>query len=144
MILDSECPPYPYKYQDAGARAKSWIAFLLIPISQAMIDYGLVFIATLGLRALLPYSVNQGMLYAVGVLSFISTMILLSFKIADTNYDMLISLLFPIMKVFPFWLGARNSLNAALEYKGHVMHEHVEQTNQAKLITLYRLHATFL
>lgn len=33
VILDSECPLYPYEFQSSGARAKSWFAFLMIPLS---------------------------------------------------------------------------------------------------------------
>jgi hypothetical protein len=70
---------------------------------------------------------------------------MLTFKIADTNYDMLLSLVFPLIKFFPFIISVRDSLRSAVEYKDVLINDRGESINsQGKLITLYRLHATFL
>lgn len=144
LILSSECPLYPYEYQDGGARFKSWLAFLFIPLSQALIDYGYVFIASQVLRALLPYHTSNMTLGLVFILSFVATLIQLIFKLVDTKYDMLIALLFPLVKFFPFILSVRDSLNSAYEFRTHLVHDRVDQAQQGKLITLYRLNQTFL
>jgi hypothetical protein len=108
-----------------------------------MIDFGLVYIASLALRTLLPEYNSNLTLYAVFVLSFLTSIMMLSFKIADTSYDMLLSLLFPIIKFLPFIISVRNSFTSAMEFKQSLMGER-EHINQGRLITLYRLHATFL
>lgn len=68
----------------------------------------------------------------------------LAFKIADNRYDMLIALVFPIFKFFPFILSVKDSLNSAYEFRTHLIHDRVDQAQQGKLITLYRLNQTFL
>lgn len=143
LILDTECPLYPYADQDAGGKAKSWIAFILIPLSQAMIDYGLVYIASLSLRTLLQEHTSDVTLGLVFVLSFITTMITLVFKIVDTRYDMLVALVFPLFKFFPFILSVQDAEKSSKEFRSHLMSERTDHTNQGKLITLYRLFATF-
>jgi hypothetical protein len=144
IILASECPLYNYEYQDGSGKAKSWFAFLFIPISQAMIDYGLVLISSLALRSLLPYHISTFTLASVFVVSFVSTLMMLAFKIAGPDYDGLISLLFPLAKFLPFFLSVRDSMESARQFHGHIITDRTEQTNQGKLITLYRLYATFL
>jgi hypothetical protein len=144
LILDTECPLYNYEYQSSSARAKSWMAFLFIPISQAMIDYGLMFISGQALKSLLPDYPNQWLLPFTAVLSFASTLLMLAFKIAGPDYDMLIALVFPLIKLIPLWLCLRDSLETASQFRGPIVTERADQTNQGKLITLYRLHTTFL
>jgi hypothetical protein len=109
-----------------------------------MIDYGLVYIASLSLRTLLPDHTSSITLFSVFLLSFATSMLMLTFKIADTNYDMLLSLVFPLLKFFPFILSVRDSFRSAVEFKDSLINVRAEQMNQGKLITLYRLHATFL
>lgn len=127
--MDSECPLYPYEFQSGSARAKSWVAFILIPLSQAMIDYGLVYIASLSLRTLLTDSTSDATLAAVFILSFLSTMVTLVFKIVDTRYDMLVALIFPIVKFFPFILSVRDSMQSSREFRSHLMSERTDHTN---------------
>jgi len=119
---------------------------LLIPLSQAVVDFGLVYIASLSLRTLLRDDHTSALtLYSVFALSFITSMLMLTFKIADTSYDMLLSLVFPLIKFFPFIISVRDSLRSAVEFKDALMSDRSEHINsQGKLITLYRLHATFL
>jgi hypothetical protein len=144
LILDTECPFYNYKYQSSGARAKSWLAFLFIPLSQAMIDYGLMFISGQALKSLLPGDQNDFLAPLAALLSFVSTMLMLVFKVAGPEYDQLIALVFPIIKLLPLWICLRDSLETARQFRGHLVTERADQTNQGKLITLYRLHATFM
>lgn len=118
---------------------------MLIPLSQAVIDYGLVYIASLALKSLVPEDHTSALtLYSVFVLSFVTSMMMLAFKIADTPYDMLLSLLFPLIKFFPFIISVRDSLRSASEFKESLMSERADNMNHGKLITLFRLHATFL
>ena len=145
LIMSTECPLYPYEHQDGGARAKSWITFLLIPLSQAMIDYGLVLIASEVLRSVLWNRSHTGQvaLTAVFLLSFVVTIIQLTFKIVDTKYDMLLALLFPIFKFFPFIVSVRDSQTSADTFKNQVLHDREQPLNQGKLISYYRLHIVF-
>ena len=78
-----------------------------------MIDYGLVLISSLALRALLPYHISPYTLASVFVVSFATSMLTLAFKVAGPDYDGLISLLFPIGKVLPFALAVRDSMESA-------------------------------
>ena len=126
LVLTTECPLYPYEFQDGGAKFKSWLTFLLIPLSQALIDYGLVFIASQVLRSLLPYHTSNTTLVLVFILSFLATEFQLAFKIADTRYDMLIALVFPLFKFFPFILSVRDSLNSAYEFRTHLVHDRID------------------
>lgn len=143
IILDSQCPLYAYEFQSAGARVKTWFAFLLIPLSQALIDYGLVYLASLSLSTMLPYHNNKWTLYSIFILSFLTTAVALIFKVVDTHYDMLIALLFPLIKFYPFFVSITDSWNTSMQFRSHLLHERADQTNQGKLITLYRLHVTF-
>ena len=86
-----------------------------------MIDYGLVFIASLVLRTLVIDSTSEATLVLVFILSFAVTMIQLTFKIVDTSYDMLIAMVFPIFKFLPFALSMRDSLNTSTEFKSLLM-----------------------
>jgi hypothetical protein len=108
-----------------------------------MIDYGLVYIASLSLRTLLTDSTSDGTLALVFLLSLATAMVTYIFKIVDTRYDMLVALVFPLFKLFPMFLSVRDSENSAREFRSHLMSERTDHTNQGKLITLYRLHATF-
>lgn len=83
-------------------------------------------------------------MFAVFILSFAVTAITLIFKLADTRYDMLVSLVFPVFKFLPFGLSARDSLNTAMEFKSHLIHDTAQETNTGKLISTYRLYDTFL
>ena len=40
---------------------------------------------------------------------------------------MLIALLFPLVKFFPFILSVRDSLNSAYEFRTHLVHDRVDQ-----------------
>ena len=93
---------------------------------------------------MLPYHTSRATLAAVFILSFIVTELQLAFKIADNRYDMLIALVFPLFKFFPFILSVKDSLNSAYEFRTHLIHDRVDQAQQGKLITLYRLNQTFL
>lgn len=64
---------------------------------------------------------------AVFILSFIVTELQLAFKIADNRYDMLIALVFPLFKFFPFILSVKDSLNSAYEFRTHLIHDRVDQ-----------------
>lgn len=123
LLLASECPLLPFKFQDAGAKTKSIFAFLLIPLSQAMIDFGICYIASYVLKSLIPSAVGYGTLISVFFLSYLTTLLQLVFKVVDTKYDMLIALLFPIFKFLPFILAMRDSMNSALEFKNHLVHD---------------------
>ncbi|CDW81427.1 UNKNOWN [Stylonychia lemnae] len=142
LILSSECPLLPIRDQDAGARAKSVIAFLLIPLSQAMIDIGILYIAAYALRAQLPYSVGAGAYVAMFIFSFAVTALQLVFKLVDTRYDMLISLIFPIFKFIPFLMAMRDALSCQVNLRNHIAED--RETNQGKLIAYYRLYDTYL
>ena len=69
---------------------------------------------------------------------------MLAFKIAGPDYDMIIALVFPIVKFLPFWLSTTYSMSTAQQFRGHLITDRADQTNQGKLITLYRLYSTFL
>ena len=97
-----------------------------------MIDYGLVFIASLSLRTLLSYRTGDVTLGLVFALSFIVTLMQLSFKIADTSYDMLLALLFPLFKFFPFIVSIRDAKLSAEEFKMHLINDPASNTNQGK------------
>ena len=88
-----------------------------------MIDYGLVYLASQALRTLLVYHTSNVTMAIVFVLSFLVTLITLVFKVADTRYDMLLALLFPLFKLFPFLLSIRDSLNSAMEFKTHIIND---------------------
>lgn len=75
-----------------------------------MIDYGLAYISCLSLRTLLTDSTGDATLGGVFVLSFVTTLLALLFKIVDTRYDMLLALLFPLLKFFPMLLSINDSL----------------------------------
>ena len=77
------------------------------------------------LRTLLPYHTSDFTLTMVGLLSFAATLIQLTFKIADTRYDMLLALLFPIIKFFPFIVSVRDSLNSAFEFRNHLINDRI-------------------
>lgn len=110
-----------------------------------MIDYGLVFLASEALHSLVAYPPSKGKRWAVFAVSFISTALLMTFKLADTRYDMLIALLFPILKLVPFIMSIRDSLTTALEFKSHLINERSsDNANHGKLITFYRLYDTFM
>jgi hypothetical protein len=66
-------------------------------------------------------------LAAVFILSFIVTELQLAFKIVDNRYDMLIALVFPLFKFFPFILSVKDSLNSAYEFRTHLIHDRVDQ-----------------
>lgn len=61
------------RHQDGGARAKSVIAFIVIPLSQAMIDLAIVYIASYALRSLLPNTAGAGTYVLIFILSFAAT-----------------------------------------------------------------------
>ena len=73
LILASECPLRAIRDLGNGARAKSVIAFLLIPLSQAMIDLGIVYISSYALRSLLPEVTGTGAYVTIWILSFTVT-----------------------------------------------------------------------
>lgn len=75
-----------------------------------MIDYGLAYISCLSLRTLLTDSTSDATLAGVFVFSFLISMITLLFKLVDTRYDMLLALLFPLVKFFPMILSIGDSL----------------------------------
>lgn len=144
MILSTECPLYPYEFQDSGARFKTWLTLILIPLSQAIIDFCLVSLASEVLRTLLPVHTSDFTLYLVFVLSFLVTLFSLTLKLVDKRYDMLLSLTLPVFKFLPFILSVKDSLNTAYEFRNHLVHDRTEQVSQGRLITFYRLNQTFL
>lgn len=145
MILSTECPLYPYNSEDAGGRFKIWLTLIFVPLSQAIIDYGLVFISCQVLRSLLPYHTTDFTFSLVGTLSFLVTFVSLLFKFVDTRYDMLIALLLPLFKLFPMGVSVRDSMNSAYEFRNHLINDRVDVVNQSgKLVTLYRLNQTFV
>lgn len=142
LILASECPLVPMRDQDGGARAKSVIAFLLIPLSQAMIDLAIVYISSYALRSLLPEVTGTGAYVTIWILSFAVTALQLIFKLVDTKYDMLIAMLFPLFKLIPFFIAMRDSFSSGYEYRQHIIND--RETSQGKLVAYYRLYDTFV
>lgn len=129
MVLSTECPLYPYEFQDGGARFKSWIALILIPLSQATIDFCLVSLAAEVLRTLLPVHTSDFTIYLTFVLSFVVTFFSLGIKLVDKRYDMIMSLVLPIFKFLPFILSVRDSLNTAYQFRNHLVYDRTDQVN---------------
>lgn len=142
LILSTECPLFRLKDQDAGARAKSVISFILIPLAQAMIDLGIVYIASYAIRSLLPEKTGTGTYVMIFLFSFVSTLMQLMFKLFFPNYDMLIALVFPLFKLIPFFIAMRDSFNSQYEYRSHIENE--RDTTQGRLVAFYRLYDTFV
>lgn len=54
ILIASECPLKALKDQSSGERARSVIGSLMISLSQAIQDMGIVYIASYSLRSFLP------------------------------------------------------------------------------------------
>ena len=113
----------------------------MIPVAQAIIDLGIIYISSYALRSLLPNVTGTGTYITIFVLSFTVTALQLIFKLIDTKYDMMIALLFPIFKFIPFFMSMRDSFSSQYEYRQHIIND--RDTSQGKLIAYYRLFDTF-
>jgi hypothetical protein len=112
LVLASECPLDPFRDQDSGAKAKSVIAFLLVPLSQSIIDIGILYICAYAMRSNLPQSVNYSAYIFIFMLDFAATALQMVFKLVDTRYDMLIALIFPLIKLIPFFMAMRDNMSS--------------------------------
>ena len=83
----------------------------------------------------------MGTYVLIFIRSFAVTVLQLVFKLVDTRYDMLIALLFPLFKIIPLVISARDTLSSAYDFKNHVTNE--QGVSQGKLISYYRLYSTF-
>lgn len=104
-------------------------------------DVGFLYIAAYGVRSALPERPGTGLYVMMFILSFAVTEIQLMFKIFDTNYDMLLALLFPIFKIAPFIIAMRDNMNSQSEFKHHISDDSGASTG--KLLAFYRLYETF-
>eukprot|EP00347_Sterkiella_histriomuscorum_P017510 403349066 len=142
LLITSECPLDPFRDQDAGARAKSVITFLIVPLAQAMIDVGILYLAAYGVRSALQMTPGYGLYISMFILSFAVTAIQLIFKLVDTKYDMLLALSFPIFKLVPFLIAMRDNMNSQSEFKHHISDD--TDATTGKLLAYFRLYETFI
>lgn len=110
FFIMSECPYLPFKYQDTWSKFRSMMGFFLIPMCQGLADLGMLYIASYMIRVHLPVETTGGQTVStIFLMSYISSCLALIFKGADTSYDMIVALLWPLYKlIIPIYMTLRD------------------------------------